>query len=193
MAYVDVDLSANEFDITPIIEQLKAHDIVPCGYEPKVFCKYDTPKDRAIFDIYYAKQKRIQIELNYVSCQSNEQILKTLSKGIYGYIIAQKINEKENKTMPIINKSEQELEFDRFEDEARTNLERWYAEEKADVEKEIEKKRLELREEQNKAEQEVIAKRYWYFFSGLKSAGFTEDQAMQIMLKQVEHPFYPCK
>ena len=78
------------------------------------------------------------------------------------------LTEKEKNTM---KKSRQEIEFEKI-----------CCDKHAQFDDELEQERLRLQDEQKKAEWAEKAKEWWYMYSGLISAGFNEEQAMQILL-----------
>lgn len=88
---------------------------------------------------------------------------------------------KENELI-MSKKSAQEIEFEQFEAKKRAEADAEVAACKANIDKEIEEKRRELREEQRQADANDKAAEFWYFYSGLLNMGFTEEQAMQILL-----------
>lgn len=187
-----------------ILDIAKALNIIAPGYEAKVYWNKNGHTGYLTeICIYISKRKCIKLPLidanNVLSCDEvirmardtleayegsmdpkNSDFYEALAKltkaNDYKYELT-----KENEII-MSKKSAQEIEFEQFEAQKRAEADAEVAEFKAGIDKEIEDKRRELREEQRQSDANDKAAEFWYFYSGLLNNGFTEEQAMQILL-----------
>lgn len=185
-----------------ILAIAKDLDIIAPGYEAKVYWNNNAKtKFLTQICIYIDKQKCIKLPLidtNNVCCdeiirmardflEAYEGSLNSKSEDFTNFInicLANKYKYELTKENEIImsKKSAQEIEFEQFEAQKRAEADAEVAAYKANIDEEIEDKRRELREEQRQADANDKAAEFWYFYSGLLNNGFSEEQAMQILL-----------
>lgn len=187
-----------------ILDIAKDLDIIAPGYEAKVYWNNNAKTNFSTqICIYIDKQKCIKLppisnineacadgiikmardaleayegSMDTKNSSFYEALAKLTKTSDYKYELT-----KENEII-MSKKSAQEIEFEQFEVQKRAEADAEVAEFKAGIDKEIENKRRELREEQRQADANDKAAEFWYFYSGLLNNGFSEEQAMQILL-----------
>lgn len=184
-----------------ILAIAKDLDIIAPGYEAKVYWNKNGNTGYWIeICIYIDKRKCIKLPLIDPNNVIYDEVIRMARDALEAYegslnsksedftnfmniVLANKYKYEQTKENDImIKKSTQEIEFEQFEAQKRADADSEIAEFKAGIDKEIEEKRIELREEQRKADANDKAAEFWYFYSGLLGNGFTEEQAMQILL-----------
>lgn len=196
----DYDVRYTNNKILAIAKDL---DIIAPGYEAKVYWNNNAKTNFSTqICIYIDKQKCIKlppitnlndacadgiIKMARDALEAYEGSMDTKNSSFYEALAKlTKANDykyeltKENEIMS--KKSAQEIEFEQFEAQKRAEADAEVAAYKANIDEEIEDKRRELREEQRQADANDKAAEFWYFYSGLLNNGFTEEQAMQILL-----------
>jgi len=179
-----------------ILAIAKDLDIIAPGYEAKVYWNNNAKtKFLTQICIYIDKQKCIKlppitnlddaypdgiIRMARDAMEAYEGSMDKENSDFYEAFTKLYRLKKENENMT--KKSSQEIEFEQFEAQKRAEADAEVAAYKANIDEEIEEKRRELREEQRQADANDKAAEFWYFYSGLLNNGFTEEQAMQILL-----------
>lgn len=178
---------------------VKHKGLLADNYQFKLFYKHIPAMQVILISIYVAKQTKIEvtINLNYLGrgidfrhyvyekieaeiniARNNDDFYNKTLKALMEY---NQNNMEENNMSKTIN----DTEFENFVKETEAKADASIAAYQAKVAQEIENKRKECEEANKKDKAQAEANELRYFYDGLIHAGFTEEEALSILLKRV--------
>ena len=183
---------------------VKNEGLLADNYQFKLFYEHIYEMQVILISIYIAKQTKIEVPINlnelekwctfrgvdfrnYVYDKIEEEIDATkknddfYNKTLKALMDYNQNNMEENNMSKTIN----DTEFENFVKETEAKADASIAAYQAKIAQEIENKRKECEEANKKDKAQAEANDLRYFYDGLINAGFTESEAMSILLKRV--------